>query len=149
MADGGLSADDLLRMSQPEIEALFRSVTDPGPIPSGEARGTVIVAPGTELSEVAAKLTHLVAWQGKVFDPEAGELFNEIGPSGLRLVRAKVYKEASWFDERLSIVLDYSQTSLVAHWIRDEIRRVAPGVYLGIAFWDRTKVLDFRLQFPT
>jgi hypothetical protein len=37
---------------------------------------------------------------------------------------------------------------VVAQWIRDEIRLVAPGVYLGIAFWDRTKVINFALQFP-
>jgi hypothetical protein len=44
--------------------------------------------------------------------------------------------------------VDYSQTSLIAHWILDEIRLVAPGLYLGIAFWDHAKLLDFALRFP-
>jgi hypothetical protein len=108
----------------------------------------VLIAPGTELSEVAAKLTHLIAWQGKVFDPQAGELHNEIGPFGYRAIRAKVYKDTSWFDDKPAIVLDYSKTSLVAQWIRDEIRQVAPGLFLGIVFWERKKILDFSLQFP-
>ena len=30
-------------------------------------------------------------------------------------------------------MLDYSDTSLLAHWIRDEIREVGPGTYLGKA----------------
>ena len=29
-------------------------------------------------------------------------------------------------DNKDCIVLDYSETSLLAHWIRDEIREVAP-----------------------
>ena len=44
-------------------------------------------------------------------------------------------------------MLDYSQTSIVAHWIRDEIRLVSPGLYLGVVFWDRRKILNFALQF--
>ena len=52
---------DLLRLSQEELDDLFRS-SDAGPIPSGEAEGTVLVAPGTELAGPAAKLLHFFAW---------------------------------------------------------------------------------------
>ena len=69
----------------------------------------------------------LVAWKGKVFDREKGELKNKILPFGIKAVRAKVYKEASWFDGKETIVLDYSKTSFVARLVRDEIREVAPG----------------------
>ena len=57
---------------------------------------------------------------------------------GFKLVRAKVYKDASWFDGEETIVLDYSKTS---SWppVRDEIREVAPGVYLGLVFWERRR----------
>jgi hypothetical protein len=136
----------LLDMSEAELDELFRT-SPAGELPRGKARGTVIVTPGTELSEVAAKLIHLIAWKGKVFDPDRGELLNEVGPLGLDLVRAKVYKAASWFDGNETIVLDYSRTSLVAHWIRDEIREIAPGVYLGIVYWDRDKTINFVLEF--
>jgi hypothetical protein len=67
----------------------------------------------------------------------------------LRAIAARVYKAPSWIDEKECIVLDYSETSLVAHWIRDEIRLIAPGTYLGIVFWDRAKLINFALQFPT
>ena len=46
-------------------------------------------------------------------------------------------------------MLDYSETSLVAHWIRDEIRLIAPDTYLGIVFWERAKLINFALQFST
>lgn len=142
-----ITAPDLLDLSQAEIDDLFRKA-EPGPIPSGEGEGTVIFEPDTAVAETAARLAHLIAWQGKVFDPEKGELRNEVGPFGSLAIRAKVYLEDSWFDGRPAIILDYSETSLVAHWIRDEIRLVAPGLYLGIVYWDDNKILNFCLQFP-
>jgi hypothetical protein len=137
----------LMKMSQIQLDELFRN-SPAGNIPRGEGEGTAIIDPDTELSEVAAKLIHLFAWQGKVFDPETGDLRNKILPVGLQAIVAKVYKDKSWFDERESIILDYSQTSLVAHWIRDEIRQVAPNLYLGIVFWDKDKLINFTLAFP-
>ena len=142
-----VTVDEMLHMTRDELDDLFRS-SPAGPIPKGEARGTVISHPGTEFAEIAAKLVHLIAWQGKVFDPERGELLNEISPLHLDRIRAKVYNDASWFDTKDCIVLDYSKTSLVAHWIRDEMREVSSGVYLGIVYWDKTRILNFALEFP-
>lgn len=141
-----LTAVDLLDLTQSEIDDLFRR-SPAGPIPSGEGDGTVIVAPDTTLGEVAAKLVHLLAWKGKIFDPEHGELRNEITPFGIDAIKASVYYGTSWFDGRQAVIIDYSKTSLVAHWIRDEIRLVAPGLYLGVVFWDDSKILNFALQF--
>jgi hypothetical protein len=143
-----VSVPDLLRMSQDELDELFRR-SEAGEIPQGEAEGTVLVAPGTELAGAAAKIVHYLVWQGKVFDREKGELRNEILPGGLKAIRAKVYRDASWLDHKEAIVLDYSQTSLVAHWIRDEIRHVGAGVYLGLVYWDKARLLHFALKFPT
>jgi hypothetical protein len=137
----------MLDMSRDELDDLFRS-SPAGEIPKGKAKGTVISHPGTEFAEIAAKVVHLIAWQGKVFDPEKGELLNEITPLHLDSIRAKVYNDKSWFDGNECIVLDYSKTSVVAHWIRDEIRLVSPGVYLGIVYWDKTRILNFSLEFP-
>jgi hypothetical protein len=138
----------LSKMSNDELDELFRS-SESGEIPQGEGAGLVLVAPGTRLEGPAEKLIHLIAWQGKVFDREKGELRNEILPFGVKAVRAKVYKEASWLDQKEAIILDYSKTSLVAHWIRDEIREVAPGIYLGLVYWGRDRILHFTLKFPT
>jgi hypothetical protein len=75
-------------------------------------------------------------------------LRNKILPFGLNAIIAKVYKAPSWLDNKECIVLDYSETSLVAHWIRDEIREVAPHVYLGKVYWSKKRLIDFALQFP-
>ena len=137
----------LMKMTQAQLDDLFKQ-SPAGPIPDGEAEGTAIIAPGTQLEETAAKFIHFFAWQGKVFDAKAGELRNKILPVGVKAIVAKVYKEVSWYDGKECIVLDYSHTSLLAHWIRDEIRQVGDGVYLGIVYWGKKKLIDFALKFP-
>ncbi len=118
----------------------------PGRFPTAKPRAPRLSPPGTQLEAEAAKLIHLLAWQGKVFDASAGELRNKILPIGLHAIVAKVYKGTSWYDSKECIVLDYSKTSLIAHWIRDEIRQVGDGVYLGIVYWSKKKLIDFCAQ---
>ncbi len=136
----------LLTMSQAQLDELFTKST-PGEIPDGEADGTAIVAPGTKYSPEIAKFINHFAWQGKVFDAKKGVLKNRILPFGLNAIIAKVYKGQSWLDNKECIVLDYSETSLVAHWIRDEIRQIAPRLYLGKVYWDKKRLIDFALKF--
>jgi hypothetical protein len=136
----------LLKMSQAELDDLFTK-SPPGPIPTGEARGTAIVAPGTTYSPSLAEFISNFAWQGKVFDGEKGVLRNKILPFGLNAIIAKVYKDKSWLDDKECIVLDYSDTSLLAQWIRDEIREIGPKQYLGKVYWGRQRLIDFALQF--
>jgi hypothetical protein len=44
--------------------------------------------------------------------------------------------------------VDYADTSPVARWVREEIREVALGLYLGIAYWRKVKAAHFALSFP-
>ncbi len=68
-------------------------------------------------------------------------------PFGLNAIIAKVYKGPSWLDSKECIILDYSETSLIAHWIRDEIRQIEPHLYLGKVYWGKKRLIDFALQF--
>jgi hypothetical protein len=138
--------DQLLTMSQEQLDALF-TASPAGAIPDGEAEGTAIVAPGTTYSPTIARFISNFAWQGKMFDTEKGVLRNKILPLGLNAIIAKVYKGESWLDGKECIVLDYSDTSLLAQWIRDEIREISPGVYLGKVYWGKQRLIDFALQF--
>ena len=141
-----MTVPDLLKMSQKELDDLFTK-SDPGPIPDGPAEGTAIIAPGTSYSPEIAKLVSLFAWQGKTFDGPHGVLRNRILPIGLNAIVAEVYKGPSWLDGKECIVLDYSKTSLVAQWIRDEIRQIGPKIYLGKVYWEKKRLIDFALQF--
>jgi hypothetical protein len=138
--------DKLLTMSQEQLDALF-TASLAGKIPDGEAEGTAIVAPGTAYSPTIARFISNFAWQGKVFDAKKGVLRNKILPLGLNAIIAKVYKGDSWLDGKECIVLDYSDTSLLAHWIRDEIREISPDVYLGKVYWGKQRLIDFALEF--
>src|SRR5947209_16009575 len=90
-----LHVAQLMKMSQAQLDELF-SNSPAGDIPRGEGEGTVIIDPGTELADIAAKFLHIFAWQGKVFDPDTGQLRNEILPVGIKAIIANVYKDKSW-----------------------------------------------------
>lgn len=135
-----------LTMSKEDLDALF-SAHEAGPIPSGQAKGTAIIAPGTSFSSDIAEVINHFAWQGKVFDAEHGFLRNLILPFGLKAIVAKVYKGPSWLDQKECIILDYSETSIVASRVRDEIRMIEPSIYLGKVYWGQKRLIDFALEF--
>jgi len=139
-------AAQLLEMSNAQLDALFSS-SPAGEIPDGPAKGTAIIAPGTKFSPEIAEFINIFGWQGKTFDKAKGVLRNRITVLGISAIIARVYKGASWFDNKECIVLDYSETSVVAHWIRDEIRLLGPGFYLGRVYWGKKPLIHFCLQF--
>ena len=142
-----LSADDLLKMSQQQLDDLFER-SQAGPIPNGQAKGTAIIAPGTLFSKEIAEFINHFTWEGKTFDGPHGVLSNRILGFGLNAIIAEVYKDKSWLDGQECIVLDYSKTSTLAHWIRDEIRLIDPNIYLGVVYWEKSRLIDFCLEFP-
>lgn len=137
-----------LEMDREQLDEIYRAA-EAGALPSGDTLGTAIVA-GTFFSRMYARFARLFAWQGKVFDlfpPDynSGILINKITAFSLTFVVAKVYRGPSWLDGKETIIIDYSKTSFFAKKIRDEIREVEPGVYLGKVWIGKTRVLDFAL----
>jgi hypothetical protein len=137
-----------MSMSEKQLDDLF-SASRAGDIPNGEADGTAIAASGTAFSPEIASVINIFTWQGKTFDAAHGTLTNRISSFGVNAIIAQVYKGESWFDNKECIVLDYSKTSLVAKHVRDEIRQIGPGAYLGLVYWDKKRTIHFFLQFPT
>ncbi len=137
-----------LKKSREELDEIYRNAS-PGEIPRGDTRGTAILT-GSLFSRMVAAFARLFAWQGKVFDlycpdGKAGILVNKITPFSLTFIIAKVYRDKSWLDGKETIVIDYSSTSFFAKVIRDEIREIEPGVYLGKVWWGEKRILDFAL----
>ena len=141
-----ISSDQLFVMSQQQLDDLFMS-SPAGDIPNGQAKGTAIIAPGTPYSRDIAEAINIFGWQGKTFDGPHGVLVNRISPFSINAIVAEVYKGPSWLDQKECIVLDYSKTSIVAHWIRDEIRQIAPDMYLGVVYWSKKRLINFSLEF--
>jgi len=137
-----------LDKSREELDQIYRDAAA-GEIPTGDTQGTAILA-GSVFAKFVATFARIFAWQGKVFDlfstdHQSGVLVNKVTPFSLKLIVAKVYRDKSWMDDKETIVIDYSKTSLLAKVIRDEIREVEPGVYLGKVWWGKKRVLDFAL----
>jgi hypothetical protein len=145
-----------LEMSPAELDELFRS-SPAGDIPGGRGDGTIVVASGTRYGRPLAAVGRALLWQGKVFSrlepprPEplpTHELRNRLSPFGFLGLRAEVYVGDSLFDGRPCIVLDYSKSSKAARRVRDEIRQIGPGEYLGLVFVDSKKSrVRFALSF--
>jgi hypothetical protein len=145
----GVTAADPSSLVEETIEGLgelFGAGTA-GAIPDGRGKGTVLLGTGGRPARVAAALCYALAWRGKVVNARQGRLKNIVTPLGIQAIEAAVCKQDSWYDGETCIVLDYSKTSFVARKIRDEIREIAPGVFLGLVFWGRRHVLDFALDF--
>ncbi len=137
---------DLTKMSQAELDSLYKSSL-PGQLPDGDSQGTAIIIPGSLLSQVLIPVIKALAWKGKVFHRDQDYLLNKVSSFSLRLIKAQIYRVSSWIDGEEAIILDYSKTSFVAQKIRDEIREVAPSIYLGQAYWGKTRLLNFILEF--
>ncbi len=138
-----LTVRQLLRMTRAELEELYRG-GQPVPVPGGFAPGTALQYAGTGLAVPAARATHLL-WQGKFFNAADCTLVNKMG--GVKMIRARVYYGESWIDGRPSVIMDYSETSRVWADVRDELREVAPGLYLGAMFRRRCPGPRFVMFF--
>jgi hypothetical protein len=132
-ACAGLTMEQLIRMSPCQLEELYAQGTL-ALIPTGKIRGQALLNPGTKLAVPTSRGSRLV-WQGKIFHADGRTAINRF--FGVRAIKANVYNAESWRDGRPALILDYSQTSLLYAPYRDEIRQIAPGLYLGLMF-DRT-----------
>jgi hypothetical protein len=138
-----LSLDQLARMSWPELERLYRQ-SEAGTIPEGYAEGKAIYCPCGRFAGMRSRLTGVV-WRGKVFDAADGTLVNQW--CGFRAIRAQVSYGPSWLDGAPSIVMDYSATSKVWTDVRDEVREVAPRLYLGRMYRRKAGAPEFQIFF--
>ena len=141
-----LTLDGLAHANDQTLSCIYQNAKA-GAIPSGDTTGRAIYMPGTEAGDLISRVGNQV-WTGKVFGSQ-GDLVNKI--FGHNLIHADVHKGTSWFDGKESIIIDYKGKSLAAGWVRDEIREVKPGLYLGkmyarLPFHQHTDVLYFALE---
>jgi hypothetical protein len=119
--------EQLASLSWSELDQLYRS-SQAGSIPHGFARGKVVYPPCERFSHLRSHCAGMM-WKGKHFCPEQCALVNQW--LGVRAIRARIYYGPSWLDGNESIILDYCGESHVWADVRDEMREVAPGLYLG------------------
>ena len=120
---------ELVRMPAADLTALY-SAAPPAPAPSGFVPGRAIKNPGSRTTAPNARATRLI-WQGKIFRDD-GTMINRVFGAG-RAIPADVYVGESLLDGQPALILDYSRSRLWPE-VRDEIREVSPGLYLGIMY---------------
>ena len=136
------SLDQLAHMSRCQLEHLYRN-SGPGCVPSGFTPGRPIYCPDECLSGLRSRATGCV-WRGKIFADDC-TLVNQW--CGFKAIKARVYDGPSWLDGQPSIIMDYCGTSHVWADVRDEIREVSPGVYLGLMYQRRCPEPKFKMFF--
>ncbi len=136
-----MSLDALTRMTPAQLDALYGNAIA-GPVPTGRVKGRALLRPGTRLGPAISRGAG-VAWQGKVFEGD-GTSINRF--FGLKMIRARVAPGPSWRDGAPATILDYSQTSRVYARYRDELRMVAPGLWLGLMY-DRSNPPQLKMYF--
>ena len=145
LREEALDERSLQRMDNRELDLLFRS-SPAGDLPHGRLPGTGLLFPGTPACGLLARLIHLLIWQGKETEASGRSLNNLIGPLRMRSIRALLSHDRSWVDAEKCVLIDYSTTSIVARMVRDEVRLVAPGLYLGVVWLWKRRVGWFTLR---
>ncbi len=132
--------EQLSKSSNDELACVYRH-SSAGKMPDGSTDGRAIFMPGTAIGKIFSDIDNKI-WAGKVFDLKTGSLVNRI--LGQEIVKAELSRGPSWLDGKQSTIIDYKNTSLIAGFLRDEIREVRPGLYLGIAY----ARLPFNQSYP-
>lgn len=136
------SAEQLACLPPCALEGIYRGATA-GAIPIGFLNGIAVPPARKPGSELRKRVTNKL-WLGKEFRADQ-TLVNHW--RGMKAIKARVCLGPSWIDGRPAIVMDYRGSSLVWHNVRDEMREVAPGVYLGLMFRRRPCQPRFRMYF--
>jgi hypothetical protein len=136
--------DDLLALPADRLAALYAGAAVPRlDRVSGDLRGRMLAWPALPRGPVAALLRRWAAsarfpWRGKSFTPgeERGEGINRVFRDRFRLYRFATFIGRSRAGEFDALQLDYDRPDnpFFIRPIRDEIRELSPGLYLGQAW---------------
>jgi hypothetical protein len=137
-----MDLQNLQQMSAAKLDELF-SDSEAGAIPDGPMEGTVLLSGRRHLAAPPGLLKR-IASQGKTFDASRAVLTTRLPLVG-DVIAAEVFLGPSWYDQAACIVLDYYPQSVTASRVRDELRQLAPGLYLGKAYEGRRPLIHFAL----
>lgn len=121
-----LTSHDLARLDADQLDALF-AMGSASKWPVGFVRGRILLRVDGKMPRVRAGLQGL-AWKGKVFQDD-GTFINQW--VGFRAIASRIEIGPSWRDERPRLVLTYSPGTPIFGNDRDELREIAPGMWLG------------------
>lgn len=158
-----VTLDDLEAMTRSELDAVFdEGATPPAGELDGEYSGRVLTGPVFPLddSDVATSVAMALVnnptnpWKGKRFEPDGearGEGVNLLGfgPLAAEVLRFDYHRADCLQGDGDCVLLDYDVPANPpgARRIRDEIRRVGEGSYLGRLYLEGDDATHFVLYW--
>lgn len=135
------SARDLKHLCPAELDELFSKGCVPT-CPVGRAKGTVLVVCDAHCPKLRAKMAGTM-WKGKDFCEDGS--FTNRWP-GFSAGGSHTDIQPSWYDGKPCMALEYAPSAAVFANTRDELREIAPGLYLG-RFYERCPCQRHRGYF--
>lgn len=133
---------DLRKLSSAELAELFTR-SELGNIPVGDLKGQMLHLTDKCLPKVKVLTSNLV-WRGKYLGPDT--YFSNRWIGNRRWIGAYYVIGPSWMDGKPAIILEYPPGTPFFTNLHDELREIAPGLYLGTVF-ERCPCPSFRGWF--
>jgi hypothetical protein len=119
--------DQLKKLPECELKRLFDQAPAPTAIPVGYAKGRVLLMTNAKLPRLKARLASTF-WKGKHFCEDGGFINQFVG---FQALRSNAELGTSWHDGKPCIVIEYPPNTPLFGNNRDELREIAPGLYLA------------------
>ncbi len=133
--------EDLKRLSLCELEQLYKNA-DVGTPFVGDARGKLLVS--TDRHPRMKVVSSNAIWKGKSAEEDGHFVNRWLG--GVRAIDSQYVVGPSWVDGKPSVILEYAPGTKVFANTHDELREIAPGLYLGPVY-DRCPCPKLRGYF--
>jgi hypothetical protein len=119
--------EDLQRLSPEQVQELYRQAELGTPL-VGCARGRLLFLTDEKMPRLKVRLGNSV-WRGKAAE-EDGYFINR-WPGRIRWIDSHYVIGPSWVDGKPSVIMEYAPGTALFWNMHDELREVAPGLYLG------------------
>ena len=134
-----LTLDQLRRLSPDELHQLFVDAEVGRPL-VGVARGRLLCVTDHRLPRLKVGLSNAF-WRGKCADEDGAFINRWVG--GVQVLNSHYVVGPSWVDGRPALLFDYPPETALFGNMHDEVREIAPGLYLG-PIYDRCPCPKFR-----
>jgi hypothetical protein len=134
-----LDLDQLQSMSPAELDALFRK-SEVGKPFAGTANGRLLFLTDKRLPKLKVQLANSV-WRGKMAREDGYFINRFIG--NINWIDSKYVVGPSWVDGKPAIIMEYAPGTPLFANMHDELREVAPGLYMGPVY-ERCPCPHFR-----
>lgn len=121
---------DLKRCSPEELHALYLAGTV-GDLPQGDLPGQVLHFNDRHFAKARVRMSNLF-WKGKWFGSDT--YFENLWLGGHRFLGSHHAHGTSWVDGKPALILEYPRRAPMFGNMHDELREIAPGLFLGVIF---------------